>query len=101
MSTTCYMVGSLMECWDDGRPNVGAMAWRYHQFESYDTDPRPLPHLGVMTEAGLVCLDCPATDEPHGKWTRTGEPPMVTVTPSLNVNHEEWHGFLTEGVLAP
>jgi hypothetical protein len=54
-----------------------------------------------MTAAGLVCLDCPATDPPHGYWTRTGEPPLITVTPSLNVNDEQWHGWLTNGVLMP
>lgn len=77
------------------------MCWRYHEHETYDTQRRPLPHLGVMTAAGFVCVDCPATDPPHGHWTRTGEPPLVTVTPSLNVDHGAWHGFLTNGVLTP
>lgn len=96
------MVKSVWDCWQEGgAPNIGAMAWRRHEVEPYDPNPRPMPHLGVMTPAGLVCLDCPDTDPPHGHWTRTGEPPDVSVTPSLNVNNDEWHGWLTNGVLSP
>lgn len=96
------MVDRVMDAWDDGgAERVGAMMWRRHEHAEYDVDPRPFPHLGVMTAAGLVCLDCPETDPPHSYWTRTGEPPMVTVTPSLNVNNEQWHGWLTNGELTP
>ena len=96
------MVGSTMDCWtDDGNKRVGAMVWRHHEVDEHDSDPRSFPHLGVMTPAGLVCLDCPESDPPYGKWARTGEPPKVTVTPSLNVNNEEWHGWLTVGQLLP
>ena len=102
MSVRCFMVESVWDCWHDGGAmNVGAMTWRQHEIEPYDANPRPMPHLGVMTPAGLVCLDCPDTDPPHGYWTRTGEPPNVTVTPSLNVNNDQWHGFLTNGELVP
>lgn len=102
MTTTCFMVDSTLDCWlDNGAPNVGAMCWRYHELDKNDTDPLPFPHLGVMTKAGLVCLDCPESSEPYGKWTRTGDPPKVTVKPSLNVNDESWHGHLTAGVLIP
>lgn len=85
----------------DGTPRVGAMYWRRHTPEPYDPAPRPMPHLAVLTPAGVACLDCPDTDPPHGHWERTGEPPNVTVTPSLNINNEEWHGWLTEGKLTP
>ena len=104
---TCFMVDDLDECWvDGGEQRVGAMTWWSHDRKSYDTQPRPMPHLVVMTEAGLACVDCPATKEPHGYWTRTGEPPVVTVTPSLLINPDAttaptWHGHLTEGVLIP
>jgi len=102
VSTTCFMVTELSECWNDGgEENVGAMVWRYHTPDEHDTSCRPFPHLGVMTPAGLVCLDCPESDAPYGKWIRTGEPPMVTVTPSLNVSRGEWHGFLSAGELTP
>lgn len=61
-----------------------------------------MPHLAVMTPAGLACLDCPATKDPPGRyWIRVGEPPRVTVTPSLNIADETWHGWLTDGVLTP
>jgi hypothetical protein len=103
------MVSSIMDCWiEGGGKNVGAMVWRRHEPDPRHppaphgaTCCRPLPHLGVMTAAGLACLDCPASDPPHGHWTWTGEPPNVTATPSLNVNHEEWHGYLANGELVP
>lgn len=37
-------------------------------------------------------------------WKITGEPPEITVTPSINMdpnwNHEGWHGYLTNGELS-
>jgi hypothetical protein len=105
VSATCYMLAELGDLWEDGGgQRVGAMTWWSHEREPHDAAPRPMPHLAVMTPAGLVCLDCPATDPPHGYWTRTGEPPSVTVTPSLNISEGEptaWHGFLAGGVLTP
>lgn len=82
---------------------VGAMGWRSHAPRSErDTSPRPMPHLAVRTAAGLVCLDCPATKDPPGRyWLRVGDPPRVTVTPSLNVDNERWHGWLIDGRLDP
>jgi hypothetical protein len=36
-------------------------------------------------------------------WEVTGEPPQITVTPSIqtegNFIHKPWHGFLTDGIL--
>ncbi len=102
MAWPCFMVDHITDCWlKGGGQRTGAMVWRNHVPDKHDVDPRPFPHLGVMTPAGLICLDCPESGEPYGKWTRTGEPPMVTVTPSLNVNREEWHGHLTAGQLVP
>lgn len=40
-------------------------------------------------------IDGPATG--GGRWTRTGDPPVVTVTPSIQ--SVGYHGFLTDGVL--
>ena len=94
----CFMVPSVWDCWADGRPRVGAICWRRHDAPPEDPEPRPTPHLAVMTPAGLVCLDCPETGG-TGHWDRQGDPPRVTVTPSLNVNHGEWHGWLTDGHL--
>jgi len=99
------MVEKVMDCWHEGGgQRVGAMAWGRHEYEEYDTQRRPFPHLQVMTPAGLVCLDCPETDPPYGHWERTGEPPNVTATPSLNVNEGNpgaWHGWLRSGELTP
>jgi hypothetical protein len=96
------MVERVMDAFEDGGgERVGAIMWRTHDRDEHDAAPRPFPHLGVMTPAGLICLDCPETDPPYGYWTRTGEPPLVSVTPSLNVNKEQWHGWLTNGVLTP
>lgn len=98
----CFMVAEIDDCWHEGGGNnVGAMCLWIHGRDEHDVQPRPMPHLGVMTPAGLFCTDCPASDPPHGYWTKTGEPPKVTLTPSINVNHDEWHGFLTDGVLTP
>lgn len=41
-------------------------------------------------------MDCPSRD--GGRWTRTGEPPRVTVRPSIATRN--YHGFLTDGVLS-
>lgn len=103
MSATCFMVDEISDLWHDGGDlDIGAMTWRRHGLLKYDTTPRPMPHLAVMTPGGIACLDCPATDPPHGYWTRTGTPPNVTVTPSLDISSEpKWHGFLTDGVLTP
>lgn len=39
-----------------------------------------------------------------GRWTRTGEPPAITVRPSIlsrgSATRKEYHGFLTDGVLS-
>lgn len=99
------MVDNIEYAFASDVPNghrVGAMFWWNHGRDELDVQPRPMPHLAVMTPAGLACLDCPATDPPPRYWTRTGEPPNVTVTPSLLINPggtPTWHGFLTNGVL--
>lgn len=52
--------------------------------------------LSVMTPGGIWHIDAPATG--GGRWTRTGEPPNVTATPSILIG-TAYHGFLTGGVL--
>jgi hypothetical protein len=42
-----------------------------------------------------------STDEPRAYWTVTGEAPNFTVTPSINVGPEWWHGWITGGELTP
>ena len=37
-----------------------------------------------------------------GRWTATGTSfDDLTLTPSVNVNHEHWHGFIRNGVVTP
>lgn len=91
------MASDRSEAWGQ----VGAMYWRNHGLEDYDMNPKPMPHLAVFTPAGLFYIDCPDTDAPHEHWVRTGEPPAVSITPSINVNNDEWHGYITAGLMTP
>ncbi len=34
-------------------------------------------------------------------WTVTGEPPNITVSPSINIGPEIWHGHIQNGALVP
>lgn len=57
----------------------------------------PMPD-GVSPMLGDWIIDSTATG--GGKWTRSGEPPIVTATPSILIGKpERYHGFLTDGVL--
>lgn len=58
------------------------------------------PPLMVRLPGGIdFCIDSRA-DSPGGEsgWTVTGEPPAITVSPSINVMHH-YHGFIREGVI--
>lgn len=79
---------------------IGAMWLREHGPlpAVEDPEPRPMPHLAVMTPAGLWCIDCPSSDD-HTYWSRRGVPPGVSASPSVNINNEEWHGHLVAGEL--
>jgi hypothetical protein len=52
--------------------------------------------LAVRTPGGDWIVDGPASNGPG--WTREGEPPYVTVRPSIKMG-DRYHGFLTNGVL--
>jgi len=54
--------------------------------------------LVVMTPAGEWSIDGPS--ESGGYWTRTGEPPRISVQPSIHFPGK-YHGWLTNGVLTP
>lgn len=58
---------------------------------------RPGPYLYVVLPngAGTWCIDGPS-DKGDG-WIRTGEPPLITVTPSIDAG--KYHGVLTDGKL--
>lgn len=58
--------------------------------------------LAVMTPGGEWYVDAPS--ENGTPWTRTGEVPRVSVTPSIQINNRggpDYHGFLVEGSLVP
>jgi hypothetical protein len=57
--------------------------------------------LVVKTPGGEWMIDGRARD--GGRWTRTGTPPRITVTPSILCGHgpEAYHGWLRDGVLVP
>ena len=61
--------------------------------------------LCVRTPGGDWMTDGPSYPRGGGEsqfpaWTRTGEPPNITVQPSISVGDpERYHGFLTAGVL--
>ena len=103
VTAQCFMVEKTYDAFlPGGALRVGAMWWRHHGRLERDHQPRPMPHLNVMTPAGIACLDCPASKPPYGYWSRSGEPPIVTVTPSLDIKGSSpWHGNLTAGVLSP
>jgi hypothetical protein len=43
------------------------------------------------------------SDSPHPPWDVTGEPPAITVSPSINDESPRggWHGFIRAGGLVP
>lgn len=51
------------------------------------------------------CIDAPSTG--GGRWTRSGEIPHITASPSILVEakpefgRKRYHGFLTDGILCP
>jgi hypothetical protein len=120
--TTCSVCGEVLNFdgdFDDGwRSRQGGYIWRrpdtgeehrhQHEFGAgamFDVsgwsahegpDGRA---LGVVTPPGgngdLWLIDGPASS--GGFWTRTGEPPHLTVTPSILTPN--YHGFLQDGVL--
>jgi hypothetical protein len=71
----------------------GAM-WYADWFHLKGPDGRTLT---VQTPAGEWCIDGYATGGGR-PWTRTGTPPLVTVTPSINFVGR-YHGWLKDGVL--
>jgi hypothetical protein len=54
----------------------------------------------VKTPAGPWVVDGPPADRPEQKWTRTGEPPRITVRPSIRIGSPvRYCAFLTNGIL--
>jgi len=78
---------------DSGLPEPGDLFWVpwYH----FDT-----PHLHAICPDGrLWDVDGVASNGPG--WTRTGEPPAITCSPSIWTDMDKgYHGFLVDGVFS-
>jgi hypothetical protein len=56
--------------------------------------------ITVKTPAGAWVVDGPSIDHPAQTWARTGEPPKITVRPSIRIGSPvRYYAFLTNGVL--
>jgi hypothetical protein len=81
----------------------GFRSWRrYRLSESYERDhaAHRQPLCVRLPDGSLFCPDSNADgDDAHRGWTVTGEPPRISVSPSINVVGH-YHGFLQEGVLS-
>jgi hypothetical protein len=74
----------------DGHAPVGAMF--YANWHSYWPGPDG-KCLAVMTPAGLWSIDGPDKDG-NRCWSRTGTPPLISVTPSINFPGRCEHGVV-------
>jgi hypothetical protein len=95
---------------DDGT----AINYPFERYWHFGMDGRILNVVcpgGFMWAIDTYCSNCTRRDEPHSCWCRHGEPPFVTVNKIPNpgettcqagggsIQSDNWHGFLTEGVL--
>jgi Family of unknown function (DUF6527) len=90
---------------DHGYPNPWAAEpgdmWRCPSHGgSHDIEGRgPCWVIRLPGRAWVFHTNMPSSD--GGYWTVTGEPPAISITPSINVGPEIWHGWITNGVMAP
>lgn len=81
-----YEAGDVFPCWN-------------HQ-GSHDVEGRGpcwvvrLPGRGYIWHSNMESSD-------GTYWEVSGEPPLLTVSPSINVGPEIWHGWITNGELSP
>lgn len=83
---------------------VGALWWA-HWLTGHHESPKHKargggPHLILKTPAGEWDIDSPSSNANGEGWDRTGNPPNVTARPSILIGKDEYHGFLTDGVLS-
>lgn len=81
-----YEAGDMFPCWNhDGAHDVEGRGpcWVVR-----------LPGVGYLWHTNMEASE-------GGFWTVTGEAPNITVTPSINVGPEIWHGWITDGALSP
>lgn len=56
--------------------------------------------ITVKTPAGPWVVDGPPMDQPEQQWIRTGQPPKITVRPSIRIGSPvRYCAFLTNGIL--
>ncbi|MDE2102990.1 MAG: hypothetical protein KGL39_37445 [Patescibacteria group bacterium] len=93
---------------DTGEIIVGTQPGAIFFYDEIMGSDHPPRNVGPDGRALIVVLpnndwwwiDAPATRPPGNKWTRTGTPPKVTATPSIDMGGPDpWHGYLTDGVL--
>ena len=82
------------------KDDPGAM-WRWPDL---DADGREAWVVVLPNEAGIWWTTYYATGTEQ-MWEVTGEPPNITVSPSINAGDGpgkgNWHGFITDGVMTP
>jgi hypothetical protein len=70
--------------------------WTSTQYDRDWAGKRP-PLVVVLPGGHAHCVDIGGTGNRDG-WIVTGEPPRITVSPSINV-HGIYHGWIKEGVI--
>lgn len=82
---------------------LGELADEYYR-DHFPTRPPIIVMLPMRAHDGEIvawpwCVDTKQSDDPHGGWAVTGEPPNITVSPSINAIGA-YHGWLTDGVIS-
>lgn len=83
----------------EGTHQIGEM-WFYKPWQEskqsadYKAHRQGKPMLWVQLPGGPFCLDGTYTD--GAQWSWTGEPPNITVSPSIN-EEGTWHGWIRAG----
>jgi len=72
----------------------------------FDGDGREAWCVVLPNGAGLWATTTRSTDPPHDLWDASGEPPNLTVHPSINAGDDSgtygnWHGWITNGEMTP
>lgn len=81
--------GAMWWAWWLGDKSIGSRYWKERGGG---------PHLMVKTPGGEWDVDMTSTNGEGWQWS--GEPPLVSATPSIAIgNPMRYHGFLTGGVL--
>ena len=82
-----------------GDPEPGDIFWTTWGGQSKDRQKwEEAPHLyGVCPDGRHWDMDGPSTN--GNGWTRSGEPPLITASPSIDTG--TYHGFLQNGVFSP